>query len=565
MADFRDGLERQGWQSLAARLDERTRYFWAIDSISNAIGSALNTEELMRVALEHTVEATGASGGVLYTPQSDGSWKLAAWQNVPDEIAAEVLYVGADAPPVKALLESQGPAVCQVLAEGPTDMLLAVARDHGIQSWAGVVVRGWDRAWALLAVYSYGREAFNQAHSEVLRVISQLVGLALTNAIAHENTLAQASSQLQSRLIEMETVLGSMSDGILICNSEGKVVKANLSACRLLGTLPEKLIGQSLLEERWNRSPKGDGEQYRPGEGPLSAALMHGEECSNCPIEVTVGEQQRVLSMTVSPLRKLGGSGDDGAVAVIRDITQEREMERMKDDFLSILSHELRTPLTVISGYAQLLVRKLTRRDLQEEAGFAGQIEDHITRLASIVGDLVDSTRLEMGEQALEAELADMSALTEEVVGRIRADQRYSDKHHSVLLSVEDGLPHVMCDRRRIDQVLTNLLSNAIRYSPDGGKIEVSVGQVAGKSEGAKTILVSVTDEGIGVPPEERELVFERAFRGKRSNSISVQGLGLGLYICKLIIEARGGEIGIEEGPVGVGSRFWFTLPVSDQ
>ncbi|HUP28439.1 MAG TPA: ATP-binding protein, partial [Chloroflexia bacterium] len=241
---------------------------------------------------------------------------------------------------------------------------------------------------------------------------------------------------------------------------------------------------------------------------------------------------------------------------------------RLKEEFLSLLSHELRAPLTVIMGYAQMMERKLERSGAESDAKSARMIREQAIRMSGMVGDIVDSGRLESGVQNINKEKINIEELVEHVVTRMRMEQPAMPQGRDITLRVEPGLPPVLGDMRRIDQVLTNILSNAIRYSPDGSPISIEVKLEGtargnhGSEQSNRFVLVSVTDQGIGIEEDERERIFERAYRSQRGQITSAQGLGLGLYICKLEVEAHGGTIGVDDGPGGVGSTFWFTIPV---
>jgi two-component system sensor histidine kinase VicK len=254
---------------------------------------------------------------------------------------------------------------------------------------------------------------------------------------------------------------------------------------------------------------------------------------------------------------------------------EEHQSQQLQEEFLSLLSHELRAPLTVIGGYAQMLSRKLARKGLLDEAASADIIKAQASRMSAMVADLVESGRLAEGAGGLNLEETNLGELLESIVARVAREQYRNKDKHIVSLEVEPDLPHLKADARRLDQVVSNLLSNAMRYSPDGGSIYVAVGRgstcdgITPQPEGevatnqrSATLKVSVTDEGIGVPPDDRAHLFDRAFRGNGARSVSATGLGLGLYICKLIVEAHEGHIGFTEGPRGRGSTFWFSIPV---
>jgi PAS domain S-box-containing protein len=551
-------------QNMADRLEEQSKYLWAIDSVSTAIGSALTTDELLKMALERTVEVTRATAGAIYFP-ADGVWTLSVWHNLPEIIRTERATLDQHGPALQLVRERGGAAAWTERLDEPGRYISPASKQAGIQSWAAALLTSGEDVFGLLILYSREYDAFGSMQLELLKVIGQFLGLALANTFAHARAYLQVDTQLQHRVAELEAVLASMSDGLIICDEEGTIVRANAAAARILGCAVTDLLGQSVLTEQWNRSP--DSPEGDPHKGPLAKAILEGQESVKCPIEVRVDGQTRVLSVSASPVRRAGGIRR-GAVAVIRDITDERLADQMKEEFLGILSHELRAPLTVISGYAQVLGRRLRQKELAEEAAYCDLIKEHSRRMASMVGDLVDSGRLESGLLPIEKTPTDMVALVQSVAERVTKDMLGTNHNITLHVEVAPDLPSVMADARRIDQVLTNLLTNAIKYSPDGGRIEVNVTHADIQCNGGQTpqtpsVIVSVIDQGIGIPPEERSRVFERAFRGKQARAISAQGLGLGLYISKLIVEAHGGRIGVEEGPGGVGSRFWFTLPVA--
>lgn len=227
------------------------------------------------------------------------------------------------------------------------------------------------------------------------------------------------------------------------------------------------------------------------------------------------------------------------------------------EEFLSLISHELRAPLTVISGYAQLLDRRLARQDLHDEATYAQLIKEQVSRISRMVGDIIELSRFESGIGDLQLEPVKLGDLVNLLVPRLRSELR-SNASHTFAIDVPTKLPTLQADPRRLEQTLSNILINALRYSPNGGEIRIS----AAPENGGGRLAVRVSDRGIGVPDSEKERVFERGYRGMQARALVAQGLGLGLYICKLLTEAHGGKVGVEDGPGGVGTTCWFTLPV---
>jgi two-component system phosphate regulon sensor histidine kinase PhoR len=584
MSGFWEEEGDDGWRKLAARLDEKTRHIWAIDSVSQAISSALSMEELLRVSLERVVDVTGASAGGVYVTNADGMWRLASSYNLPEPIAPRYLTLDPQSPLISMALKGPEPVTWDVVMGQPdlhptgplsVEGSESVEADEGdLRALAAVAMFALEVAQAILVLYTLDRQALSPANLEMLRVIGHLTGLAMANTVAHEQALKRADTQLEIQLAEMEAVLGSISEGLLICDEEGRIIRANSAAEQATGIPISQLIGQSLLSPIWNRvagTVPPEDEVGVEEEGPLARVILHGEALKECLIEIDGDEGRRVLRFSAAPIMKSDGI-TRGTVAMVRDVTKEQRAQQVQDEFLSLISHELRAPLTVISGYAQILSRKLARKGLPEEAGSAELIKMQANRMSAMVGDMVESGRLEGGLGDITLEEINLGELVESIVARIMREQHQHRDKHIITLSVEPGLPPALADARRLDQVVTNLLSNALRYSPDGGQIQVEVkcggancrhDNSYSQETNTQAAVVSVVDEGIGIPPEEREHVFDRAFRGIGARTISAQGLGLGLYICQLIVEAHGGRIGVTEGPGGRGSHFWFTVPLA--
>ncbi|GAC1327054.1 MAG: hypothetical protein NVS2B16_01910 [Chloroflexota bacterium] len=254
----------------------------------------------------------------------------------------------------------------------------------------------------------------------------------------------------------------------------------------------------------------------------------------------TVEEQQLVTNFAY----QVGIAADNA-----RLFEAQQEALRVKDQFLSIVSHELRTPLTTIKGYAQMLRRKLVNDD--EGMRFADTIDAQVGRLSRLVDDLLDVTRFARGQFELKQERMALDPVLEDVVTRF---QLVAPKHN-LELHLNGDRPTGNWDHDRLEQVMNNLVGNAIKYSPEGGVITVSA-HPAGDN-----VVIAVRDHGLGIPEADQEHLFERFFRGSAEGQ-DIKGMGLGLYVTKRIVEAHGGSISLQSTP-GQGSEFRFTLPLS--
>lgn len=249
---------------------------------------------------------------------------------------------------------------------------------------------------------------------------------------------------------------------------------------------------------------------------------------------------------------------EPAALVMHQDVTALKEAEQLKDEFISIAAHELRTPLAILKGFVQTLLSQTARgkgSKLSEWQQKSLQGIDLATdRLVDLAEDLLDVTRLQAGRLELQPEPADLVALARRVLAR---RQLTTERHTLTLVT---ALEHVVvyADPRRMEQVLSNLVGNAIKYSPEGGAIEVTIRAEHETHEA----LLSVCDQGIGIPLREQAQVFERFVRAGNAQAYGIRGTGLGLYLCRELIEEHGGRIWLESA-VGQGSTFFVALPLA--
>jgi PAS domain S-box-containing protein/excisionase family DNA binding protein len=367
--------------------------------------------------------------------------------------------------------------------------------------------------------------------------------------------------------LRLAAIVESSDDAIIGKTLEGSIVDWNRGAERLYGYTAAEVIGRpiSMLIPR-----------DRPDELPsIMEQLKRGERIDHFETERVTKEGRRIsVSVTISPIRNTAGRLI-GASAIARDISERRQLEReraellareqeararseaavrARDEFLSIASHELRSPLATVKGHAQMALRRLDRGKLEPEraVGALRAIVSQSDKLDRLIGQLLDVSRLEIGKLQLERRTIDVAGVVAEVVSsaRARADG------HVIALTAPSSL-EADVDPLRIEQVLTNLLDNATKYSPEGGPIEVVVSGPTGDR-----MEIAVRDHGLGIPLEKRALIFERFYQAHGNGHKS--GLGLGLYVSRQIVELHGGEITAEFPPDG-GSRFVVRLPLKEE
>lgn len=348
-----------------------------------------------------------------------------------------------------------------------------------------------------------------------------------------------------------ETVVNVSPDGILVSDAHRTIIGVNPAMEKLTGYSLEELVGRG-CRHTFGACAK-DGEYLCDSICPLLAPFSLDGNLEPIEGSLTAKDGRKIWTEVRYGVMTDNTGAITGIVHSFRDITERKETERLRDELMSIASHELRTPITSVKGYAQLLQRRL-----KKECSDSAQLHSldimigQLDRMAAMVNDLVELSRVQTGHMDLTLEQVDVPALARVIVERLQVT---TDKH---TITMEDGgAPLVPADSFRVDQVITNLVTNAIRYSPEGGAIRVS----AGKQDGY--LVLSVADEGVGIAPEDQERIFDQFYQARSEGKAGRQGMGLGLYISKQIIERHGGRIGVESTP-GCGSRFYFMLPYID-
>jgi signal transduction histidine kinase len=241
-------------------------------------------------------------------------------------------------------------------------------------------------------------------------------------------------------------------------------------------------------------------------------------------------------------------------IANVRDMTRLREAEELKQTLLSVISHELKTPVSIIKGYAGTLAREDANWDKRTLADGLAVIEEEADRLDRLITNLLEASRLQAGGLKLKLSYLNLADMAKAVVEKLQA----TTQKHQILVEFPPDFPPIQGDYERIREVLTNLIGNAIKYSPDGGQIKVG-----GSVTAQNTIRLYVRDQGIGIPPADQEHIFDRFYRVDNRLARQAPGAGLGLFLVKAVVEAHGGQVWVESTP-GRGSTFWIELPVGE-
>ena len=386
-----------------------------------------------------------------------------------------------------------------------------------------------------------GRE-FSREDEEILVLFAAQAAQVIANARRHRDE--------QRARAGLETLINTSPVGVVVFDvSKGAAVSFNREGRRIVdglcspGQAPADLLG--LLTVR-----RADGSEFSLEEFPLSRVLGTGETIRAEEIVMWVPDGRSVsVLLNATPIR--GGDGQvESVVVTMQDMTAVQETERLRAEFLAMVSHELRMPLTSIRGAATVLLDAAPDLDPAEMRQFHRIIVDRADHMRELIGDLLDVARIETGALPVDPEPLEVAAL----VDRARNAFISSGGRDDLAIDIEPGLPPVVADRRRIVQVIGNLLSNAARHSPESSIIKVRAVRVGVHVE------VSVADPGRGIPAEDLPRLFRKFSR--RDDPDTAGDTGLGLAICKGIVEAHGGRIWAESDGPGLGARFVFTLPV---
>lgn len=378
--------------------------------------------------------------------------------------------------------------------------------------------------------------------------------LEVANAQAREKAeeTERLLAEVQRRAAEMDAIFRSLADGVLICGPDGSIVRTNRAASKMFGYAPEELGPSAADRIRRLAAETPNGRPLTEADAP-SVRALRGETVQSQVLVIHPKDGDRPLWVATSaaPIRTASGE-IVGAVLSFTDVTELHDLQRQQEDLLSAVSHDLRVPVTIIRGQAQILARLL------QKSGGNGSMERSIEaiivgtrRMNAMIQDLVDSARIESGRLKLDPSPVHLRQFVLDLCDRLAAAHEGSSGRISV--HTPDGLPPVLADSDRLERILTNLLSNALKYSADA--VDVTVERCDGE------VVISVADRGPGIAPEEMPTLFNR-YAQTRTGRQHHESLGLGLYITQGLVEAHGGRIWVRS-QLGEGSTFSFTLPIA--
>ena len=518
--------------SLSLYSEYRQQQLEALLEITRIFASSPDLSTLLRTILGYAAELVRADFGYIALTTRAGSLRITTGYRLPTAVFERLSPYLAQKRPVAEFWSEEELryqlALVNEAVQAPLEQIIALP----------LVLEDEDVVGGIF-LFRSGTIAFTPGDRMLLRDFADQAAVAVRNARQVE--------QLRTEKARVEAIIENNPNGIMLLDPNMRVEIINRALSRLLGVSSEEARGKRCADVLKLENVMGEHLCLSRGAPPPpTRQVIYGEGDIVRP-----GHKRVTVGVSYAPL--FGGDGNlVNIIVTFVDITRYREAEELKSTFISVISHELKTPVSIIKGYAGTLART----DVELDPDFvreSGQIiVEEADRLTELIDNLLDASRIQAGALSLRLEPVDLVEIARKSVERF---QTQGSSHHFVL-DFPDDLPLVKADDRRLRQVFDNLIGNAVKYSPQGGEIVVGARREDGR------VRVYVRDEGVGIPEEEQEAIFEPFYRVDSSLRRKAQGAGLGLFLVRAIVRAMGGDIWVES-EAGKGSTFYFTLPVA--
>lgn len=497
-------------------------------SISRAMTARLDLPSLLQLIIENAVEMLRGEAGLIALRGRDGEFVVRASYGLPAHTLRLFAPLFTDIP--LSQTHWQIPDLYTRL------QLVAASAGINLRQVVGLPLTLEDESIGVIYVFRTRDSAFSANDRQVLSSFADQAAIAVRNASLYQS-LAEEKRRLSA-------IIEHSADGVLILDAHCRVQTINRTLAEITGWTPEEARGQSCRRVIALRNAQG--EDICTKNCPLNSFD------SGAPLQVE-GDivrrdgQRTSVSITYSPLYDNEGSLVN-IIGSVHDVTRFREAEEMKAMFISVISHELKTPVALIKGYASTLRREDAHWDSKTVQESLSIIEEESDRLDRLINDLLEASRIQAGTLKLQMSDVNVLKLAQKAVERFRVETT----KHELQLDFPPDFPPLLADEARLEEVFYNLISNAIKYS-EGGVIRVG-GRVL-----RDHVELYVSDQGPGIPAEQQARLFEPFYRVDSGLGRRTQGVGLGLFLVKAIVEGHGGHIWVESAP-GKGSTFRFTL-----
>jgi PAS domain S-box-containing protein len=515
--------------------DFRVRQRDNLLEISRAITEELDLDAVLARITRVSAEMLAGHAGLIALRKQGGGWKIASTFGINEGFIKPLSRLLADIP------DHGDPARFELPEVNRRLQRITQAASMGLLTGIGLPMIARHEVVGVIFVFRSYKGRFSSEDSTLLEGFATQAAIAVTNARLYSQVIEQKE--------HLNTIVESAADGIFILDPSLRFLRFNRACTRLTGYKPEDVLNKPHSEIiRWQRIENGPSlEDVEKGGWPLKAhatLYVEGDLIKPTGGNISVG-------ITYAP-----ALSSEGAllsiVATVRDITKFREADELKNTFISIISHELRTPVALIKGYVSTLRREDARWDPAVVNKSLKVIEEESDRLANLIDDLLDASRLQAG--ALELNLCEFAL--DELAKRLVERFTTQSEHHGFKAEFPPDFPLLYADEGRITQVISNLLSNAVNYAPEGGNVIVR-GQVR-----PDEVIICVEDEGQGIARDDVPRIFDLFYRSEEVSQ-KTKGAGLGLYLARAVVTAHGGRIWVDE-EMKKGARICFSLPRSE-
>jgi signal transduction histidine kinase len=532
-------------QQMATNLGNRVLELRTLQEGIKAINSALQLEDVLRLIVANASQVLEGARCVvaLFGDKPDDTTTMSSTDSRSDDLASASAEFDRD---IAHWVAHYGKPVLSRNVK--QDSRFGYASGLPILSLVSVPLFLGEEAIGALVATSQEKNAFSTEDANLLSAFGDQAAVAVSNArlydqlVQEQRRIAQLYQHVEERRGELEAILRGIGDGVIVTDPDLHLLLMNPVATRIFQVKPDvassvpltELIAHQELTLLFQDALDGQ-------EGAVVREISLSPE----------GQAAAIYQALASPVLGAGGKVR-GVATVLRDITTQKELERMKSNFLSVVSHELKTPLNSIKGFVDIILMGKTGEVNETQADFLTTVQDQTTHLQTLIDDLLEFSRLDSGQVKLHVTEVSVAEVASAVSDRLKplADQG----ELQILNEVSPDIPTIEADRMRIEQVLTNLVQNAIKFTPPSGSVTLRAQDLG------QEVQVSVSDTGIGIPASELQRIFDRFYQVDSGPTRHYRGTGLGLTISKHIVEYHGGRIWAESAE-GEGSAFFFVLP----
>ncbi|HEY1645013.1 MAG TPA: PAS domain-containing sensor histidine kinase, partial [Candidatus Saccharimonadales bacterium] len=347
--------------------------------------------------------------------------------------------------------------------------------------------------------------------------------------------------------IKAAALFSSIGEGVIVSNEYGRIEQCNELTKSILGYTDREMLGKRFTEVI--RTVNEDGSPIEPLDRPIMRTFITGLPVSERTYYLTKSGNRVPVDINISPV--IVNGAPIGAIEVFSDLSDEYMKDKIQSEFISIASHQLRTPLSSINTYAQMLSGGYAGKMTNRQTNFVSVIESSAAHMNELIHSLLNVTRIEAGNISVNVKPVDIDEVCRDLVRTILPQAK---EKNIAIKYINDGSPTVETDPILLREILSNLVSNAIKYTPERGKVVFKV-------ETRERIVFSIKDNGFGIPDRSKDYVFSKFYRAKNASDYDVSGTGLGLYLAKRITERLEGDIWFSSH-IGKGSTFYFSLPL---